>query len=54
MTDEIAVLGVECFAHHAPTSAVTSRKYERAVPAGSGTDSCGVASVIQTSSPASR
>ena len=40
--------------HHTPTSGMTSRKYERAVPTGRGTDSCGVASVSQTISPASR
>ncbi|KAJ1624436.1 hypothetical protein T492DRAFT_267893 [Pavlovales sp. CCMP2436] len=46
--------GVECCVYQIKTSRVTSRKYCRAVPARSGSDSCGVMSVSHSSSPVCR
>jgi len=40
-------MAVECSAYHSDTLKVTRRKYWRRVPAWSGSDSCGVRSVIQ-------
>jgi len=46
--------GVECCVYQCETSLVTNRKNCRRPPLGKGNDSCGVTSVSQTISPASR